>query len=82
MSKQVLIEWDKQALSDWIKSEKKDRAITYQELEKILDLPYGTLDWWRLKLVDKLSPRSIEAIAKYRKCTSTEVKAWLKIKNT
>ncbi|GAB4385657.1 MAG: hypothetical protein Kow00121_50840 [Elainellaceae cyanobacterium] len=82
MSKQTPLSWDKQALADWLKAEKESKAMTYKELETALGLHYGTLDWWRLKLVDELSPRSIEAIARYRKWSSTQVKAWLKIKGS
>lgn len=81
MKRQIPVEWDKQALADWLKSEKENKAITYSELEIALGIPYGTLDWWRLKLADELSSRSIEAIAHYRQWTPTQVRAWLKLEN-
>lgn len=73
-----ILRWDKQALAKWIESE-KSKGVDFRELEEALGLSYGAVDWWRTGLVSHLKPSDIQAIAKYRQCSTDEVERWLKL---
>jgi hypothetical protein len=79
LTRRVWSDWDKQALADWIETQKVNEGDSYIQLENKLGLPYGTLDLWRRGWADRLSATSIQAIAIYRGWTEEQVKEWLQL---
>lgn len=77
MIRRIGKDWDRQALRDWIETEKVEQGDSYIQLENALKVRYGMLNWWRLGLADQLSLESIQAIATYRGWTVEQVREWL-----
>ncbi len=79
MTRKVWRNWNRKAIADWIELERTTQNLSYAQLESKMDLPYGTIDWWRLALTAQLSPTAIQAIAHYRRWPEEKVKHWLNI---
>lgn len=77
MTRKVWRDWNRQELANWIEQEQTEKNLSYAQLENEIGLPYGTIDWWRLCLADRLSPSAIRAIAQYRGWPEYKVKIWL-----
>lgn len=68
----------KQRLSQWVIDEQKQLKISERQFAAILGVSYHAVQKWRKQKIKKsLQLESLEAIARYRKCSVELIKNWL-----